>query len=149
MSGSVVVFVIAIATACSRPTGRATDDAIITEFRNSERAALRTFNDLLAKQRANQIDELELADAIDQQALPQWRKLRARITAATAVLPHRELYVILRRYLASRQTSWEAYTAALRSPSDEAARPHYAVYRAHDAAAVDDARQLGQAFRGP
>lgn len=149
MWGSVVVFLIAVATACSRPTGSSPDAAMITEFRNSERAALRTFNDLLAKQRANQIDELELANAIDRQALPQWRKLRARTTAATAVLPHRELYVILRRYLASRQTSWEAYTAALRSPSDEAARPHYAVYRAQDAAAVDDARQLGQAFRGP
>lgn len=105
------------------------------------------FNDLLRRQRANEIDELGLAAAIDKDVLPRWRELRLRVIAATDSGRNGELYVVLRRYLARRQHAWEAYSAALRSPSDDAARLHYTRYHALDAAAVDDARILGTAFR--
>lgn len=136
------------------------DVSIIDEFRASERATLRTFNDALRRQRANEIDEIGLADAIDNAVLPRWRGLRSRVTSASELSPHsvsesaaldpsrdEQLHIVLRRYLANRQQAWEAYSAALRSPTDEAARLHYANYHALDAAAVEDARILGTAFR--
>ncbi|CAN5502091.1 hypothetical protein BH11MYX1_BH11MYX1_27700 [soil metagenome] len=119
----------------------------IDAFRATERAALAAFNTALGQQRANQIDELGLADAIDKNVLPPWRELRARITEATVPEPDRELFTTLDRYIAERQTSWEAYSAALRSPDDAAARPHYAKYHEQTDAATADAQKLGAAFR--
>ncbi|HEX7700449.1 MAG TPA: hypothetical protein VF403_07005, partial [Kofleriaceae bacterium] len=59
----------------------------------------------------------------------------------------RDLFITLGRYLAERQTSWEAYSAALRSPDDASAKPHYAKYHEQNDAATADAKQLGEAFR--
>lgn len=123
-------------------TARAIDD-----FRVSESAALRSFNDFLRRQRSNEIDELGLADAIDHNVLPQWRALRSRVVSATESDRDATLVVVLRRYLERRQQAWEAYVRALRSPNDDAAKPHYAIYHSLDAAAVEDARELGAAFR--
>lgn len=141
--------VLAAAMVCSGCVGCSSPRrvSIIDEFRSSEREALRVFNDLLRRQRTNEIDELELADRIENDVLPPWRQMRTRVIATTASDSDRELYAVLRRYMTSRQHAWEAYCAALRSPSDDAARPHYATYHALDAAAVDDARRLGAAFR--
>lgn len=120
---------------------------MIEEFRASERVALRSFNDLLRRQRDNAIDEIGLADAIDHSVLPRWRALRTRVVMATGANSDDELLLVLRSYLAKRQHAWEAYSAALRSPTDDAAKPHYAIYHSLEAAAVDDARALGAAFR--
>jgi len=132
---------------CTRRANPSGQTVTVDEFRQTERAILATFNGLLRNQRANQIDELELANSIDRAVLPPWRMLRARIDAATPPASDRELYSVLRRYVATRQRAWEAFSAALHSPSDEAAKPLYAAYRAGEAAAVDDARILGRAFR--
>lgn len=132
-----------VSTACSSPR----NVSVIDDFRTSERTTLRIFNDLLRRQRGNEIDEIDLANGIDKEVLPRWRDLRARVSAASVPDRDGDLYVVLRRYLAERQHAWEAYTAALRSPTDDAAKPHYARYHALEAAAVDDARRLGQAFR--
>jgi hypothetical protein len=123
------------------------DTPAIDDFRATERRTLAAFNTALGQQRANQIDELGLAEVIDKDVLPPWRELRARITAATVPASDRELFTTLDRYLAERQTSWEAYSAALRSPNDAAARPHYAKYHQQTDAATTDAQQLGAAFR--
>lgn len=138
---------IAVGLGCSRPPRASTDDAVIAEFRRVERTALQTYNGLLRQQRANAIDELGLAEAIDRDVLPVWRTLRTRVDQAVADPADRELYIVLRRYLAERQMAWEAFVVGLRSPSDEAAKPHYARYHEQDAAAVSDARKLGEAFR--
>jgi hypothetical protein len=122
---------------------------VIDDFRKVEHATLQTFNGLLAQQRANAIDELGLADAIDKEVLPPWRDMRARVDAAEVPADDRELYATLRRYVAERQTAWEAYSAALRSPNDAASKPHYATYHEQNAAADADARTLGEAFRRP
>lgn len=120
---------------------------VIDDFRAVERTTLQTFNGLLAQQRSNAIDELGLADAIDKEVLPPWREMRARIDAADVPPDERELYVTLRRYVAERQTAWEAYSAALRSPNDTVGKPHYATYHEQNAAADADAQKLGEAFR--
>ncbi len=128
------------------PTGLVNTPAI-DDFRATERTTLAAFNTALGQQRANQIDELGLADAIDKNVLPPWRELRTRMSSAAVPDPDRELFTTLNRYIAERQTSWEAYSAALRSTDDAAAQPHYTKYHEQTDAATTDAQQLGQAFR--
>jgi hypothetical protein len=123
------------------------DTPALDDFRAVEHTTLQTFNDALGRQRANQIDELGLADVIDRGVLPPWRELRTRVAVATVPEADRALFVTLARYLAERQAGWEAYSAALRSPNDTAAQPHYATYHTQTAAATADAKLLGEAFR--
>jgi hypothetical protein len=129
------------------PAGTLVDTPVIVEFRAGERATLQRFNDALGRQRANQIDELGLAEVIDTQVLPPWRELRAHVTAAPVPQPDRELFATLTRYLGERENAWQAYSAALRAGNDAAAAPHYATYHEQDAAADTDARALGAMFR--
>lgn len=119
-------------------------DPLVDDFRATERTCIARFNELLRQQREQSIDEVELATAIERDVLAPWRTLRARVGAAP---PHDELYTTLRRYLETRQLSWEAYVAALRAPSDEAARPHYEAHRLNNAQAQDQAKVLGRLFR--
>ena len=127
--------------------GTLVDAPAIVEFRAGEKATLQKFNEALGRQRANQIDEVGLADAIDKEVLPPWRELRAHVAAATMPEVDRELFATLTRYLGERENAWEAYSAALRAGSDTAAAPHYAKYHEQDAAADTDARALGGMFR--
>jgi hypothetical protein len=141
---------LALLVACSQPapsSGALVNTPALDDFRRVEKTTLQTFNDALGRQRANAIDELGLAEAIDHDVLPPWRDLRARVAIAAIPDPDRDLFITLGRYLAERQTSWEAYSAALRSHDDAAARPHYAAYHAQNDAAAADAKQLGEAFR--
>lgn len=119
-------------------------DPLVEEFRATERTCIAAFNDALARQRANQIDELGLAQAIEHDVLGPWRAVRDKVNASPNT---DELYTTLRNYLDARQTAWEAYVAALRSDSEPAARPHYDVYHQKHAEAQDLARQLGGLFR--
>ena len=143
----------ALLLACSKPappSGALVNTPALDDFRSVEKTTLQTFNDALARQRANTIDELGLAEAIDHDVLPPWRDLRARVTGVTgASIPDadRDLFITLGRYLAERQTSWEAYSAALRSHDDASAQPHYAKYHEQNDAASADAKRLGEAFR--
>jgi hypothetical protein len=141
---------LAMLIACSKPappSGALVNTPALDDFRSVEKTTLLTFNDALGRQRANTIDELGLAEAIDHDVLPPWRDLRARVAGATIPEADHDLFITLGRYLAERQTSWEAYSAALRSPDDAAARPHYAKYHEQNDAASADAKQLGEAFR--
>jgi hypothetical protein len=137
--------------ACSRAAPSSQSGLVNTpaldDFRATERTTLAAFNTALGQQRANRIDELGLAEAIEETVLPPWRELRTRISAATVPEPDRALFATLTRYIAERQTSWEAYSAALRSSDDTAARPRYAKYHEQSDAATTDARTLGEAFR--
>ena len=140
----------ALLVACSKPApppGAIVNTPALDDFRSVEKTTLQTFSDALGRQRANTIDELGLAEAIDHDVLPPWRDLRARISGATIPDADRAVFATLDRYLAERETSWEAYSAALRSPDDTAAKPHYAKYHEQNAAATADAKQLGEAFR--
>jgi hypothetical protein len=141
---------LALLVACSKPapsTGALVNTPALDDFRSVEKTTLRSFNDALGRQRANAIDEIGLADAIDHDVLPPWRDLRARVASATIPDPDRDLFITLGRYLAERQISWEAYSAALRSHDDASAQPHYAKYHEQNDAATADAKQLGEAFR--
>ncbi len=111
----------------------------LAEFHAGERASLTAFNDALHRQRANDIDEHGLADAIERDVLPRWRDMRGKVDPGALPPAMQEP---MRRYLADRQTAWEAYVAALRAPSDDAARPHYDAYHQADAAADADAHAL-------
>jgi hypothetical protein len=139
----------ALLVACSKPapSGAIVNTPALDDFRSVEKTTLQTFNDALGRQRANTIDELGLAEAIDHDVLPPWRDLRARISNATIPDADRAVFATLDRYVAERETSWEAYSAALRSPDDAAAKPHYAKYHEQNDAATADAKQLGEAFR--
>jgi hypothetical protein len=119
-------------------------DPLVEEFRATERVCLQRYNAALREQRENTIDELALSNTIERDVLQPWRTLRAKVAAA----PQQDaLYSTLRRYLEARQVSWEAYVAALRAPSDDAARPHYETHRQKNAEAQEQARELGRLFR--
>ncbi len=122
-------------------------DAAVQDFRATERQGIRSFNEALRRQRANEIDELELAATIERDVLVPWRAMRARVNAAQVTPSRQELYTTLRRYIEARQTAWEAYATALRAGSEAAARPHYDVYHQKNDEAQADARTLGQLFR--
>lgn len=122
-------------------------DAAVKDFRATERQCIAAFNDALRRQRANEIDERELAAFIERDVLVPWRAMRERVAAAKVTPSSRELYTTLRRYIETRQTAWEAYAAGLRAGSDEAARPHYDVYHQKNDEAQADAKALGQMFR--
>lgn len=122
-------------------------DPVVEEFRRVERAAIATYNAALRDQRENRIDELELANVIERDVLAPWRALRERVEAATPAPDSADLYRLLRAYIEARQVAWEAYVAALRAPTDEAARPHYDMHRQKNAEAHEIARSLGDRFR--
>ena len=119
-------------------------DPLVEEFRATERTCLHRFNTALRDQRAGAMDELELSNVIERDVLTPWRALRTRVGSAPS---QDELYRTLRRYLELRQLSWEAYVTALRSPTDDAARPHYEAHRQKNAEAQDQAKLIGQRFR--
>lgn len=149
----VLALALALVVACDKSTPSAGSGSgyvnapAIDEFRASERAVLATFNDALHRQKANQIDELGLADTIDRAVLPPWRELRMKIAAAQLPPADHDLHVVLIHYANAREAAWSAYATALRAPSDAAAQPHYAAYHQHEDEATDDARILGRAFR--
>jgi hypothetical protein len=124
-------------------------DPLVVEFRDTERACLTAFNAALARQRRNEIDEIGLALEIDEHVLPAWQALRTKLDAATPPARNVTLYAALRRYLAARETAWQAYVAGLRTPPDAEAdaRRHYDAYHAHDAEADAAAREIGALFR--
>ena len=129
-----------------QPAARATD-TVVEDFRAVERTAIAAFNAGLRQQRANEIDEIELALTIERDVLEPWRAMRARVTSAPVPPDRRELYAVMRRYIDTRVAAWQAYADALRAPSDAEARPLYDVYHQNNAAAQDDARVLGGLFR--
>jgi hypothetical protein len=123
------------------------EDPIVNDFRSVERQCIAAFNNALRQQRANEIDEVQLAVTIERDVLEPWRGMRARVTAAHVPAERRELYEVMRRYIDERQRAWQAYADALRAQSDAASRPLYDAYHASNAAAQDDARILGGLFR--
>ena len=124
-------------------------DTVVDNFRAVERNCIQAFNAALGEQRTNQIDELELAVIVERDVLGPWRELRRHVSAAPVPETRRDLYETMRRYLETRQIAWEAYAASLRSPSQEAARPHYDVYHQRNADAQAEAQILGRMFRAP
>ena len=122
-------------------------DSIVEDFRATERRAISAFNTALRQQRANEIDEVEFALAIERDVLEPWRAMRARVAAAPVPAARRGLYDVMRRYIDERQSAWQAYADALRTPSEPEARPLYDAYHAKNAQAQDDARLLGEMLR--
>jgi hypothetical protein len=121
-------------------------DPLVVEFRDTERLCITAFNGALARQRRNEIDELGLATAIDQEVLPAWEALRTKLDAAKPAPRNAPLYSALRRYLEARQVAWRAYVAGLRAPEPDARR-HYDAYHAKEAESDAIAREIGAIFR--
>jgi len=122
-------------------------DQVVEDFRATERQAIAAFNAALRQQRANEIDEIELALAVERDVLEPWRAMRARVAAAPVPANRTELYTVMRRYIDERQVAWQAYADALRIHSEAEARPYYDAYHQNNAAAQDDARVLGGLLR--
>ena len=130
-----------------REANTTASDAVVENFRATERRCIAAFNTALRQQRANEIDELELAATVERDVLVPWRAMRARVTAAPVPGPHGELYEVMRRYVEERDVAWTAYVEALRAPSDHEARPSYDLYHQKHADAQRDAQVLGTMFR--
>jgi hypothetical protein len=143
-AGGVIAFALTRGAETESVKPSTTRDALVDEFRTVERTCLAAYNGALADQRANRIDEAELANIIERDVLAPWRALRQRVDAAP---PTTALYRTLRRYLELRQIAWEAYVTALRAPTDEAARPHLEIHRQKNAEAQEEAKRLGRMFR--
>jgi hypothetical protein len=122
-------------------------DAIVEDFRSVERQAIAAFNDGLRRQRANEIDEVELAVTIERDVLEPWRAMRARVTAVPVPNERSQLYEVMRRYIEERQLAWQAYADALRAHGEAESRPLYDAYHQNNAAAQYDARVLGRLLR--
>lgn len=147
IAGATVAIVMSRGDSHTEPHDTGVRDAAVQDFRATERQCIAAFNEALRRQRANEIDERELAAFIERDVLVPWRAMRERVAAAKVTPSSRELYTTLRRYIETRQTAWEAYAAGLRAGSDEAARPHYDVYHQKNDEAQADAKALGQMFR--
>lgn len=122
-------------------------DPVVEDFRSVERQCIASFNNSLRQQRSNEIDEVELAVAIERDVLEPWRAMRARIAAAPVPATRRALYEVMRRYIDERQSAWQAYADALRTHSEAEARPLYDRYHQQNDAAQQDAQLLGGLFR--
>jgi hypothetical protein len=112
------------------------DDTLVADFHTVERQCLSTFTDALHRQGANQIDELAFADIVDKQILPPWHSFRERVDHE----PDSELVQAMRRYLADRETAWQAFTVTLRHDDPQA----LTTYRQKNAEADADARALAK-----
>lgn len=122
-------------------------DPIVEDFRSVERESIAAFNEALRRQRAQEIDEIELATQVERSVLAPWRAMRARVAAAPVPAGRAELYTVMRRYVDARELAWQAYVSALRAASDADARPQYDLYHQKNAQAQDDARVLGGLLR--
>lgn len=122
-------------------------DPIVEDFRSVERESIAAFNEALRRQRAQEIDEIELATQVERSVLAPWRAMRARVAAAPVPAERAELYEVMRRYIDERELAWQAYVSALRAASDAEARPQYDLYHQKNAQAQDDARVLGGLLR--
>ena len=145
LRGAVVTAIAAVALYVVGTPDAPKHDAVVEDFRATERRCIAAFNAGLRQQRDNVIDEVELAATIERDALAPWRAMAARV--ATARVADAKLYATMRSYIDARQQAWEAYVAALRAPSETAARPHYDVYHAKNAEADGHAQALGAMFR--
>lgn len=147
LAGATVAIVMLTRSGNSRAPAPSGGDAVVEDFRAVERQSIAAFNTALRRQRANEIDELELALAIERDVLEPWRAMRARVIAAPVPPARRELYEVMNRYIAERELAWQAYSTALQSQSDAEARPHYDVYHQKNADAQADAKLLGGLLR--
>ncbi len=111
-------------------------DTLVADFHSVERQCLSTFTDALHRQGANQIDELAFADVVEKQVLPPWHAFGLRL----AHEPDSELVVAMRRYIADRETAWQAFTVTLRHDDPQA----LATYRQKNADADADARAVAR-----
>jgi hypothetical protein len=144
VAGAIVA---AFMLAREHPPAAPATDSVVEDFRSVERQAIAAFNAALRRQRANEIDEVELAQVLDRDVLAPWRAMRARVAAAPVPAERRELYTVMQRYIAERDAAWQAYANALRAPSDAESRPLYDAYHQHNDAAQQDARELGGLLR--
>lgn len=146
VGAAVAIVMLARSGTPSVPT-TGTGDPVVEDFRSIERQSIAAFNNALRRQRANEIDELELSLIIERDVLEPWRAMRARVAAAPVPPPRRELYEVMNRYIAERELAWQAYSLALQAHSDADARPHYDVYHQKNADAQADAQRLGGMLR--
>lgn len=146
VGAAVAIVMLARSGTPSVPT-TGTGDPVVEDFRSIERQSIAAFNNALRRQRANEIDELELASVIERDVLVPWRAMRARVSAAPVPPERRELYEVMNRYIAERELAWQSYVVALQADTDADARPHYDVYHQKHAAAQADAKLLGGLFR--
>ena len=147
LTGVVVAIVMLTRSGDPSPPAGPVTDRVVEDFRSVERQSITAFNAGLRRQRANEIDELELSLVIERDVLEPWRAMRARVAAAPVPPPRRELYEVMNRYIAERELAWQAYSQALQARSDAEARPHYDVYHQKNADAQADAQVLGGLFR--
>lgn len=144
VAGALVALVLVKrASAPARPAA----DPVVEDFRSVERESIAAFNVALRRQRAQEIDELELATEVERAVLAPWHAMRARVAAAPLPAARAELYTVMRRYIDERELAWRAYVSALRAASDAEARPQYDAYHQKNAQAQDDARVLGGMLR--
>ena len=133
-----VALIVLFAAGCSSEPARTNAHAdAIAAFRAGERECIAAFNAALRRQKANDIDEHELAAEIERDVLVPWRALRQRVVIAPE----------LTQYLIVRQAAWQAYAAALRAPDEVKARPLYDAYHAYHDESTELAHQLGGLFR--
>lgn len=128
-NGDMRWWLIALVVAC-----QGHDDTLVGDFHTVERQCLATFTDALHRQAAGQLDETRFAALVQSDVLPPWHRFRLRVDAA----PDSELVRAMRRYLADRETAWQAFAVGLEHDDPQA----LATYRQKNADADADARAL-------
>jgi hypothetical protein len=112
------------------------DDTLVDDFHTVERHCLATFTDALHRQGAGEIDETRFAAIVEKDVLPEWHRFHVRVDAA----PDSELVTAMRRYVADRETAWQAFVVGLQHDDPQA----LATYRQKNSEADDDARVLAK-----
>jgi hypothetical protein len=117
---------------------RSPADTLVADFHTVERQCLATFTDAIHRQGRNEIDELALATIVEHDVLPPWHAFHVRVESA----PESALVLAMRRYFEDRETSWQAFVAALRAPGNDPAA--MATYHQKNAEADADAQALAR-----
>jgi len=97
------------------PPAAADVEAEFRKFGESEEKLLKVHNDLLKQIEAASISPAQMADRIESEVLPEWRRAGAPILSMTRVHPkQKRLVEAFCRYIKSREEAWEALVEAMR-----------------------------------
>lgn len=103
----------------------------LAEFGAGEAPLLDRWNTLVGQAQAGTIDDAKLADAIEHELLPAWRKLESSYQKDAG---DEEIRPILLDYLKARREGWETMVAGLRAHDQEKVTAGMARFKDGDAA---------------
>jgi rhomboid protease GluP len=112
---------LALTAASTFAIPRTTDVApLLARFEIVESACIAKWNDLGKRDRAGELTDAQTAVELERDVLGPWRAMRAELDAVDNVPTRLQPMVgAIKKYIASRQESWETFAASLRATGDD------------------------------